>query len=348
MGPAYGQTIAVIHGRAFLPRTSQSLPARMQISSTDVKLTGPDNALISACQANAIRFDAPIGRAPRRVTLPDGTLFETDDRKTVEEVFGANAGSVLHRLERLHPRLVGLILVGLVAIWMIWRHGLDLMAAAALAITPPQLVDAIDAGTLQSLDLAIAGPSNSSPAQRASAQAVFDTLLAALDDETRAAHDFHLEFRSMPGLGPNAIALPGGTVILTDEFMRLFPSDDIQAGVLSHEIGHVVEQHGLRQLYRSLGIAIFVALLAGDTVPIVEDIILEGNVLLSLRFSRESERQADKFGITLAQEAGYNPAGLIEFFVWLQNEMGDTSSWLSTHPSSAERVTRLENLIDQD
>ncbi len=346
MGAAYGQTSAILRGRAFAPLQSGGAAAQMRVSGATVEVLGEDGAILSACDRQVVRFDAPIGTAPRRVTLPDGTLFETADHQGVENAFGETTGSKIHKIERLHPRMVGFLLVGIAAVWVIWRYGLDILAAAALAITPPQVVDAIDTGTLQTVDLAIAEPTNSSAEQRAKANEVFSTLLDALDDDTRAAHDFQLEFRSMPGLGPNAVALPGGTVILTDEFMRLFPSEDIQAGVLAHEIGHVVEQHGLRQVYRSIGIAVFIALLAGDTVPIVEDIILEGNILLSLSFSRRSENEADSFGVDLAHRAGYDPAGLVMFFDWLQDEMGDSSSWLSTHPSSAERLERLQELID--
>ncbi len=346
MGATYGQTSAIIQGRAFPPMQSRSITAQMRMDGITVKVIAEDGAIICTCPRQSVRFDDPIGSAPRRATLPDGTLFETTDHKTVESAFGDTPGSIIHKLERLHPRMVGFIAVAIAATWVIWRYGLDILAAGALAITPPQVVDAIDAGTLQTIDFVIAVPTQSTAEERAIAQGVFDTLLATLDEDVRAAHDFRLEFRAMPGLGPNALALPGGTVIMTDEFMRLFPSEDIQAGVLAHEIGHVVEQHGLRQLYRSVGIAVLVALIAGDTVPIVEEILLEGNVLLSLTFSRRSENEADEFGVDLAQQAGYDPAGLITFFDWLQDEMGDTSSWLSTHPSSAERVDRLRALTE--
>lgn len=346
MGAHYGQTSDNIEGRAYPPQQSRHQRARMQLRADIVQLFGDDGALLTTCPRAEVAFDAPIGSAARRVTLPDGTLFETDDHAAVEEAFGKAATSILHKLEQLHPRMIGFVAVAVFAVWVIWRYGLDIMASAALAMTPPQMIDAVDAGTLQTIDLTFAEPSISTADQQARANAIFDTLLATLDADTRATHDFQLEFRNMPGLGPNALALPGGTVILTDELIRLFPSQDVQAGVLAHEIGHIVEQHGMKQLYRSLGIAVLVTLMAGDTVAIVEEIVLEGNLLLSLNFSRESEREADEFGVTLASEAGYDPAGLVTFFEWIIAEMGDTSSWLSTHPSSAERVERLQELID--
>ncbi len=346
MPASFGHTNAVIKGRAFPPLQSRFVQAKLRVDAETAKLVDEAGAVLTSCPRVDVIIEQRIGRAPRRVTLPDGTLFESEDHDEIEDVFGVTAGSFIHRMERLHPRMIGFVVVAVFSVWMIWRYGLDIMAGVALALTPPQVIDAVDAGTLQTVDLIFAEPTASTSSEQKAAQAIFETLLATLDPDVRADHDFNLEFRAMPGMGPNALALPGGTVIMTDELMRLFPSPDVQAGVLAHEIGHVVEQHGMRQLYRSIGIAVFVALLAGDTVPIVEEMLLEGNVLLSLSFSRKAENEADSFGVELAAQAGYDPAGLIPFFEWIEHEIGDTaSSWLSTHPSSTERMQRLEELI---
>lgn len=334
----------ILRGRAFPPRQSREIAAELRLGGGRAEIVSEDGALVSSCLRSDIRFEAPVGSAPRRATLPDGTLFETEDRAGVAALSPRDAGSRIHALEKFHPRLAAFVVASVGALWLIWRYGLDLVAAAAVAITPPQVVDAIDSGTLKTFDTVIAAPSTMLEEDRRRAEAVFADLLAALDPETRAAHDFRLEFRSVPRIGPNAVALPGGTVVMTDDFLRLFPDDDVRAGVLAHEIGHIVERHGLRQLYRSVGLAVLVALIAGDTVAIVEDVVVEGNVLLSLSFSRASERAADAFGVKLSRAAGYDPAGLIEFFVWVQREIGDEASWLSTHTSSAERMETLRRL----
>ena len=146
----------------------------------------------------------------------------------------------------------------------------------------------------------------------------------------------------MPEVGTNAFALPGGTMVMTDELIREFPNEDIIAGIIGHELGHVVEKHGLRRLYRSLGSYVLIALLAGDTGPMLKEILLEGNALLSLVYSRAQESAADGFGLTLSHRAGFDPAGLKVFFEKLGTEINDQVHWISTHPSHANRIEAIE------
>ena len=135
-------------------------------------------------------------------------------------------------------------------------------------------------------------------------------------------------------------------MVMTDELIREFPSEDVIAGILGHEIGHVVEEHGLRRLYRSLGSYVLIALLAGETGPMLEDILLEGNALLSLSYSRAQESAADEIGLTLSHRAGFDPTGLKVFFERLGTEIGDDMQWMSTHPSHSNRVEAIDRYIN--
>ena len=160
--------------------------------------------------------------------------------------------------------------------------------------------------------------------------------------------DYTLVFRSMPKVGPNAFALPGGTVVVTDQLVRSFPETDVIAGVLGHEIAHVAEAHGLRQVYRSLGTYLLVALIVGDVGPILEDMLLEGGLLLSLSHSREHEREADRIGVMLAARAGYDPAAVARFFERMAaGKPASGPSWLSTHPATGERVLEIRRLAEE-
>ena len=123
------------------------------------------------------------------------------------------------------------------------------------------------------------------------------------------------------------------------------------AGVLGHEIGHKVEAHGLRQLYRSLSVYFLVAVIAGDTGPILEDFLFEGQLLLQLSYSRQHERSADEFGLTLMRNTGYDPQGLKRFFAAIEALAPDSevdSEWLSTHPLNKDRIDRIDMYIEEN
>ena len=343
----YGQTQHVIQGAAYGAGASRRVDAQLTVTAEGAELRDAAGTVLARAPRQELQFDTPIGTAPRKVTFPDGALFETTDHAGFVAVTGQTRGAVLHQYEAFGPRLIGVALACVVAAWAIWRYGLDILAAVAIAATPPALVAQMDRGTLQAIDTVIAEDSTLSAADRAKVEAIFTKLTAALPEDVRATQDFALLFRNMPGLGPNAFALPAGTMVMTDDFVKEFPDPDVIAGVLGHEMGHVVDQHGLYRLYRSLGSAVLVAFLAGDVGPILDDIVLEGNVLLSLSHSRAQEREADEFGLRLAAAAGYDPAGLAVFFQRIAEEYGadEGMEWRSTHPLSQDRLQQIESFI---
>lgn len=354
----YSRFGLTVHGWAFPSGSSRRVAARLLTRAPlQGEGAGPEDVIVDVMEGEVvltsaalsdIRVDPPLGRAPRKLHFPDRALFETEDRAGVAALTGKTHGETLHRYEGLHPRLIGVVAVLVVACFVIWRWGLDLLVAGAIALTPPVVVQQLDRGTLQTIDFAMgAEPTGLSQEAQDRVQGLFAALLAELPAEDVNDHDFRLLFRSMPKVGPNAFALPGGTVIMTDQFVQSFAADHVLAGVLGHEIGHVVEQHGLRQTYRSLGMYVLIGFLAGETGPFVEDLLLEGNLLLSLRFSREHEAAADRFGVRLTNDAGYDPSGLSAFFEEMSKLGAGAPEWLSTHPSSGDRVRQIDGYIEE-
>ncbi|EPX77459.1 M48 family metallopeptidase [Litoreibacter arenae] len=342
-----------LRGHAYAARSSHRQPARLLTREGGedlwVDLQNDERAVLASAHLSKLRIDAPLGSAPRKITFPDGAVFETRDHEAIEALTGKTRGSMLHHYEGFNARLFGVVAVCLAAVWVMWRYGLDIMAAVAIAFTPPAVIEQIDAGSMQSIDFTMAEPSKLTDEQKDEVEKVYRRLVRSLPDDVQEKHSFDLLFRDLPGMGPNAFALPGGTMVMTDAFVKQFPDPNVLAGVLGHEIGHVVEEHGLKRLYRSLSTYLLIAFLAGDVGPILEDVVLEGNVLLSLSFSRAQETSADEFGLALSDEAGFDPAGLKLFFEKMGKEYGDQepAQWMSTHPSSAERVRAIDAFINE-
>jgi Zn-dependent protease with chaperone function len=331
-----------IEGWAFPPLSSRKTPAKLAIDGSSVRLIDTEGEQLTEAARRKLRISAPMGQAPRQIKFPDGTLFETPNAPGVDGLAENPLGSLLHKMERFGPRLLLIGLACIVGVVLIWRFALPVLVSVAVFLTPDPFLRSIDRGTLQTFDLTIGEPTTLSTTQQEDVRNTLDRLLAALPEGTRSRSEFNLLFRATPGMGPNAFALPGGTMVVTDALVRDFDDPDVIASVLGHEIGHVADAHGLKRLYRSLGTYVLIALIAGDTGPIVEDLLLEGNLLLSLSHSRGQEREADDYGIDLARKAGFDPSGLLVFFEKLP-DAGE--SWLSTHPSNAERLDRIRRRI---
>ena len=341
-----------LRGVCYRGGSSRREQARLEVEGEgdDPRLLLLDEAgaeIASALQSD-LTVDPRLGSAARRMTFPDGTMFETDDHAGTEALFGRDRWSILHGLEQFHPRLIAITIATIGGAYLVYRFALEYLVLAAVALTPQPLIEQLDRGTMRTLDLTMVEPSTLDGGRKAEIEQIFERVIEALPERVAARHSFELLFREGQRIGPNAFALPGGTIVFTDEFIERFPDDDIIAAVMGHEIGHVVEEHGLQQFYRALGLYFLITMLAGETGPLMEDVLLEGNALLSLSYSRAHEREADIFGLQLTHDAGYDPDAMRRFFIEIMGLEGSTPQLLSTHPSSESRAVAIERFIEEE
>ncbi len=140
----------------------------------------------------------------------------------------------------------------------------------------------------------------------------------------------------------NAFALPGGYVVVFTGLMKKAENGEEVAGVLSHELNHVLQRHGLERIVKSVGLMTVVAIVFGNQQGLIGMMKQLGVELLTLKFGREQETEADLKGLELLQRAKIDPSGMIRFFERLSEKDEGRMEWLSTHPMSAARAERLK------
>ena len=336
-------------GEAYAAGSSRRVAAhlaRAEGKGTVNLVDSNDRNVLASAAPSAIRREPRLGSLPSTVVFPSGWRFQSRDHGGIDALLGPAGTDRLHRWEAYRPRLILIVGLALVAAFAVWRWGLGALVAVAVAVTPDALPSAMDEGHIAVMDKTWADPSRLSEAERDRVRHVFGRIKAASPAPRFGPYTLH--FRSMPKVGPNAFALPGGTIVVTDRLVSDFPEADVIAGVLGHEIAHVAEAHGLKQVYRSLGTYLLVAVIVGDVGSVLNDLLLEGGLLLSLSHSRAHEREADRIGMTLAAKAGYDPAALALFFERLDPEKKSGSpSWLSTHPTSEDRIVEIRRLAKE-
>jgi Zn-dependent protease with chaperone function len=148
-----------------------------------------------------------------------------------------------------------------------------------------------------------------------------------------------LEFRTSRAIGPNAFALPGGIIVITDELVALAKSDDELLAVLAHELGHVRLRHTMRRLLESSAVAMLIAGITGDIASTSSLAASAPAVLLQSKFSRDNETEADRFAFDLMRRAGIDPKYFAVLLARLEAKRGPGPfpAFLSSHPPSAER-----------
>jgi predicted Zn-dependent protease len=151
----------------------------------------------------------------------------------------------------------------------------------------------------------------------------------------------------------NAFALPGGYVYITRGILAHFNSEDELAGVMGHEIGHVVARHGAESMSRAqlAGLGLAVGSVVSETFAKYSQFAGAGVGLLFLSFSRDQESESDLLGVEYSTTVGYDSHRMADFFKTLsmmREESGQSlPGFLSTHPDPGDREARVNRLTDE-
>lgn len=328
------------------PGSSKALDAALLAEGQRLAVRLPDRSLVGEETVGTMVISERIGRIPRRISFADGGLFETEENDAIDALLKANRRNRavwIHELGRFHPRLIVLVLLVFLFSGLIYRFAIPALVEVAVWVTPPVVSDVMSSGTLASLDKTMLGPTTLSIAEQRKIRDGFNELAGF---SSRGSAGYHLYFRDGGYIGPNAFALPDGSLVLTDQLVAMAGGDtEMILGVLAHEIGHVEKQHALRQMYRAAGTAGLIMLIAGDLGSSGQEVLTDGAALLSLSYSRSSEAEADRVSVELMAKAGKNPTAIGRFFKLLEDRLGDKgqTSMLSTHPGTPERRQAIDD-----
>lgn len=145
----------------------------------------------------------------------------------------------------------------------------------------------------------------------------------------------------------NAFAAPGGSIVVFRGLLERTRTPEELAGVLAHELQHVLQRHTTRMILEQASTGLLLAALSGDPSGAMIYGLEGAHTLGMLRYSRRHEEEADSAGMRMLQAAGIDPGGMIEFFQVLQKETRGPSGlleYLSTHPRTEDRVQRLRTM----
>jgi len=160
----------------------------------------------------------------------------------------------------------------------------------------------------------------------------------------------------------NAFAIPAGHIFINSGLLAAMENEDELAGILSHEVAHVVSRHISDRIKRSKQISavtlagviagVFLGIGgAGEAAQAVTSGALAAGQSMSLAYSREDERQADQLGLRYLSKSGYSGLGLLSVMNKIRSKQWyDTSQfpdYLSTHPGSDERMATIDSWLEQ-
>jgi Zn-dependent protease with chaperone function len=287
----------------------------------------------------------------RTLHLADGGSLQVADTAafdTWRAQQGPGEGWVVRAQQNWRSTLVALVL--LVAVGAAgYRWGVPAAARGLVALLPEAAEQAVGAQALQSVQGRWLRPTQLPTERQEALRKAFAQMVAAAwpagaraGGLAGAAPAYTLRFHAATrDLGPNAFALPGGDIVVTDELVALLAGhDDTLLGVMAHELGHVQHRHGMHALVQFTLLSTATSIALGDFSSVLA--VLPA-WLAQMGYSRDAEREADAVAVRLLRASGRSPAAMVVLFERLAErpdaERGDDGPpiALASHPADEER-----------
>jgi len=320
--------------------------AVLEPTDSGLRATGVDGFAIEA-PWRRIRVSERLEGIERTVRFPDGRVFQSTDDDGIDGLLPSVDRSRFAQWRQLAEHrwkvAIGVVAAAGLAIVLVFNALIPVLADVAAHRTPIQVDTAIGRSALGSL-AGITGPSRTDAATRQALERDFRELAGSAGFAPG-----RVTLRIVDGrrVGANALAVPGGTVILTDQMIAVAENRDELIGVLAHELGHLHHRHGIEKVYRGAAVSAFLFFLIGGDGGLTGLAGL-GAGLLSNAYSRDMEREADDYAVRLLSRTGYDPTAFGRLLVRLEDTQGGaTPGLLRTHPVGEERLRRMRDLAGE-
>jgi Zn-dependent protease with chaperone function len=324
--------------------------------SHDLQLELDDQGIISAYPPlippvafKEITLSRRIGNIARTLTFPSGGVFETTDHETLDSWLNkhqVNHGLV-HKLESSTQYAIGALVFMLAFIAWTYFYGIPWFSKQAAYALPAEASVYIGQGAMETMDDRFFSESELDVERRHSLTEQFTQLLPNTENDGEIKYE--LLFRKGGYIGANAFALPDGTVVITDELIKLAKHDEEILSILLHEIGHVEHRHSLRRVISHSGLAILTVLITGDVSSAGELVLALPNILMDSSYSRNHEWEADGYALRKMQKNGIRTSRFADIMERLGSYQGEFENTPDTEDESiADEECENENALDSD
>jgi len=352
-----------INGYYLDGKTSKQLPAYIETHTSCAnsltlqfeyknELSGDQDKRVNTQQLefDQLKITSRLANTPREIAFGDSELFVTDDNDSIDnlcQLYGSSS-SFLHSFESKIATVIFACIVTIAAVWLFISYGVPASAKIIANKMPVSLSDSFGS-TLDILDETLFEPSELTLEKQ---QKILDLTSPYLKEH--AAFTPTINFRS--GMKANALALPNGDIVFTDDFIELVQNDDQLLAVLFHELGHLKHRHLIRRVLQDSMITLLVIMITGDLESVD---ILAGipTLVLDLSYSRDFELEADQYALEQLHQAQIPLQSfasvmqlLEEYYVEQIEEDSlakDIPNFLLTHPSTEDRILLTQKMIDK-
>jgi Zn-dependent protease with chaperone function len=311
----------VIRTHWFDGRSPRGRSVTLQVQGDELLLRTHDGFVEQRYPLSGVRWPERRSHGQRQAELPDGGLIQHAHAAEWDAWFqasGLREGAVVGWMQSWRATFAAMAgtVVFLAAAW-IW--GVPWLSVTLAGLVPQSLENQIGEQSLAQLDRLFLEPSQLPAAQQEALRQRFARVVERAHPEG-GAPAWQLGFHKSEVLGANAFALPGGSIVMTDQLVELLADQpDAIVGVLAHELGHVQHHHGLDLMVRASLVSALVGVVLGDASGFLATVPA---TLATQSYSRDAEREADAHAAQMLHASGIQPAVMAVFFERMLAEAG--------------------------
>ncbi len=354
MGATEQASTALLGARYYDGRSARAQPVQLQLAQGQLVIRG--DGVLRQVPVAEVTWPERTRHGRRVADLPGGGSVQCDDARAWDDwrADGGHREGWVVRAQQSWRWVLASVLVMAAVVGGFQRWGVPLAARTVASLAPWSVDQSLGESSLAVLDRAALRPSKLPMATQERVRGAFADALRA---GGQTVPEWKLLFRDGEGgIGPNALALPGGTLIITDQLVTLLAGDtDVTTAVLAHEMGHVRHRHGLRMLVQVSLLGAVSSLVVGDFSSVLA---LAPVMMGQASYSRDAEREADAESVRILRAAGISPAVMLKFFERIAEARdkerkrvpdaeGQRGSWIglavASHPADAERIAFFRN-----
>ena len=282
-----------------------------------------------------------VGSADRFISLADGGQFQCADDPMLDLLpqHSKTEAAVAWLEQRVAVAVASVVLTVALLVGG-YEYGLPAAAKHVAAEIPIETEQALGEQALVWLDDSDwFKPSELDQDTQDRLRSEFEDLFAELP----FAQHYRLAFRESGYIGANAFALPGGTIVITDDMVKLAESDQEVLAILAHEIGHVELRHVMRHVLQDSAVAVAAATITGDAATLSVAVAGLPSLVAQAEYSRDFETEADDFAFELLRQHEMSPEAFATVMERIQADCEcepGALDFLSTHPVTGERIKR--------
>ena len=280
-----------------------------------------------------------LGSIPREIILPNKDLLIIESDSLVDDWL-ANGKAGVSRWERSPKAVIGSMIAIPLSLYLIFAVAVPGLAVIFAPYVPEAIVELSSEHTLKTLDASMMNPSEADTNKTQALHQAWHELLNSMDVEHA---NYTILFRNAKAMGPNAFALPNGTIVFTDQLLELVDYDeDILTSIFMHEVGHVEQHHSMRLVSQTIVSSIALNYFIGDVGAFFDIFVSAGNTIATNNFTQKLEWEADNFALEQLQNTGKDPVdfarGMQKFSELSDRNPNQFEQLFSSHPLTEERI----------